>query len=91
MWVGVLGPVEVRDGPRAVPVRGALRTSLLAALLCRAPGVVFRRDLLLRELWGSSWATSAHSLEVHVASLRSKSGAPELIETVRGVGYRLAS
>lgn len=76
---------------REQPLPLSRREFDLLEMLSRAPGVVFRRDLLLRELWGSSWATSAHSLEVHVASLRAKAGAPDLIETVRGVGYRLAS
>jgi DNA-binding response OmpR family regulator len=62
----------------------------LLELLARAPGVVFTRDQILRELWGSGWATAGRSLEVHVASLRSKLGDRGLVETVRGVGYRVA-
>lgn len=62
----------------------------LLELLARAPGVVFTRDQILRELWGSAWPTAGRSLEVHVASLRSKLGDRRLVETVRGVGYRAA-
>jgi len=57
------------------------------ALLARRPGVVFRREQILAEVWGS--AGSPHTLDVHVASLRAKTGVPGLVETLRGVGYRL--
>jgi DNA-binding response OmpR family regulator len=40
------------------------------------------------DVWQSTWSRQ-HTLEVHVASLRAKLGRPELVETVRGVGYRL--
>lgn len=61
----------------------------LLALLCRDPGVVFRRDQIISEVWHSMWDGMYRSLEVHVASVRSKTGDPGLIQTVRGVGYRL--
>jgi DNA-binding response OmpR family regulator len=57
------------------------------ALLARRPGVVFRREQILAEVWGA--AGSPHTLDVHVASLRAKTGVPGLVENVRGVGYRL--
>lgn len=63
----------------------------LVALLCRQPGVVFRREQILSEVWQSSWSGGARTLEVHVASIRSKTGCATLIETVRGVGYRLGA
>jgi DNA-binding response OmpR family regulator len=59
------------------------------ALLARRPGVVFRREQILAEVWGA--AGSPHTLDVHVASLRAKAGVPGLVETVRGVGYRLGA
>ena len=62
----------------------------LLELLARAPGVVFTREQILRELWGSAWQTAGRSLEVHVASLRAKLGERGLVETVRGIGYRLS-
>jgi DNA-binding response OmpR family regulator len=60
----------------------------LLALLARAPGVVFRHDQILSEVWQSAHHGSHRTLEVHVASVRAKT-VPEVIETVRGVGYRL--
>ncbi|WP_042374147.1 response regulator transcription factor [Streptacidiphilus neutrinimicus] len=62
----------------------------LLALLAQSPGVVFRREQIISEVWRSSWDGTARSLEVHVASLRRKLGLPGLIETVRGIGYKLA-
>jgi DNA-binding response OmpR family regulator len=61
----------------------------LLALLARRPGIVFRREQILAEVWGASASRAGgHSLEVHVASVRAKTGVPGVIETVRGVGYR---
>ena len=59
------------------------------ALLARSPGVVFRREQILASVWGASG--TPHTLDVHVASLRAKTGVPGLVETVRGVGYRLGT
>lgn len=59
-------------------------------LVCLAadPGAVCGRDQLIRDVWDENWWGSTKTLDVHVASLRKKL-APELIETVRSVGYRL--
>ncbi len=54
------------------------------------PGAVRTRDQILRTVWDEHWWGSSKTLDVHVASLRRKLGDPGLIETVRGVGYRLA-
>ncbi|UGQ13920.1 response regulator transcription factor [Yinghuangia sp. ASG 101] len=64
----------------------------LLALLAGRPGVVFRREQIMSEVWRTSWAGSGRTLEVHVASLRAKLGRlgkPRIVETVRGVGYRM--
>jgi DNA-binding response OmpR family regulator len=61
----------------------------LLALLAREPGVVFRREHILSEVWETRWRGGARTLEVHVASVRAKTGSTTIIETVRGVGYRL--
>jgi len=61
----------------------------LLALLARQPGVVFRREQILSEVWETRWRGNARTLEVHVASVRAKTGSSTIIETVRGVGYRL--
>ena len=61
----------------------------LLALLAREPGVVFRREQIVSEVWQSTWKGCYRTLEVHVAAVRAKTSSPKVIETVRGVGYRL--
>jgi DNA-binding response OmpR family regulator len=46
---------------------------------------------VLTEVWGRSGPAESRSLDVHVATLRTKINRPALIHTVRGVGYRLAA
>ena len=62
----------------------------IVAVLARYPGVVVPRDRIIREVWQTDWHAFSRSLEVHVGSIRRKTGRGELIETVRGVGYRFA-
>jgi DNA-binding response OmpR family regulator len=73
------------------PVQLTRKEFDLLALLAQRPGVVFRREQIISEVWRTSWEGTGRTLEVHVASLRSKLGMPALIETVRGVGYRLVA
>lgn len=61
----------------------------LLALLAQRPGVVFRREQIISEVWQTSWEGTGRTLEVHIASLRGKLRMPALIETVRGVGYKI--
>jgi two-component system, OmpR family, response regulator RegX3 len=61
----------------------------LLVYLARDPGAVFTRKQLIRDVWDQNWWGSTKTLDVHIASLRKKLS-PELIETVRGVGFRLA-
>jgi two-component system catabolic regulation response regulator CreB len=66
--------------------------NLLAAFL-KAPGRVFERSQLLDAVWGSDVVVGDRTVDVHVKALRRKleeaGGDPKLLETVRGVGYRL--
>ncbi|WP_327294894.1 MULTISPECIES: response regulator transcription factor [unclassified Streptomyces] len=89
-----VGPVEIQLPTRRVSVEGSeiqltRKEFDLLALLAQRPGVVFRREQIISEVWQTSWEGTGRTLEVHVASLRSKLHLPALIETVRGVGYRL--
>ncbi|MEU7064207.1 response regulator transcription factor [Streptomyces sp. NPDC051578] len=91
-----LGPVAIELPTRRVTVDGAdvpltRKEFDLLALLAQRPGVVFRREQIISEVWRTSWEGTGRTLEVHVASLRSKLRMPALIETVRGVGYRLVA
>ncbi|GAA1901587.1 response regulator transcription factor [Streptantibioticus ferralitis] len=89
-----LGPIAIELPTRQVEVDGEVvqltrKEFDLLALLAQRPGVVFRREQIISEVWRTNWEGTGRTLEVHVASLRSKLGLPALIETVRGVGYRL--
>jgi DNA-binding response OmpR family regulator len=89
------GELRIDPATRQVTVAGREVTLTrkefdLLALLAQQPGVVFRREQIISEVWRTSWEGTGRTLEVHVASLRAKLGLPALIETVRGVGYRLA-
>lgn len=63
----------------------------IVAVLARHPGVAVPKDRLIREVWNTDWRGFTHSLEVHVGAIRRKAGKRRIIETVRGVGYRLVS
>ncbi|MER7169138.1 response regulator transcription factor [Micromonospora sp. NPDC000207] len=60
----------------------------LLVALARQAGSVVPRDRLQLDVWQTTWATR-HNLDVHVAALRGKLDDAGLVETVRGVGYRL--
>ncbi|MEU6352542.1 response regulator transcription factor [Streptomyces sp. NPDC047072] len=92
----VLGGVRIELPTRQVTVDGTAvqltrKEFDLLALLAQRPGVVFRREQIISEVWRTSWEGTGRTLEVHVASLRAKLRMPALIETVRGVGYRLVA
>jgi two-component system phosphate regulon response regulator PhoB len=62
--------------------------NLLHALMER-PGRVLTREQLLDRVWGSDVAVTLRTIDTHVKRLREKLGpAGELIDTIRGVGYR---
>jgi DNA-binding response OmpR family regulator len=83
---------------RTVGVRGApveltyVEFELLRTLAAR-PGRVFSRQALLEALWGDYAYREPRTIDVHIRHLREKLEVdphePELIQTVRGVGYRL--
>jgi DNA-binding response OmpR family regulator len=55
---------------------------------------VFTRRQLVDRLWGPDWFGDEHTIDMHVSRLRGKLGddvrAPRFIQTVRGVGFRIA-
>lgn len=54
------------------------------------PGIVFTRDQLLTDIWGMDYDGETRTVDVHIRTLRQKLDIyGELIETVRGVGYRM--
>jgi DNA-binding response OmpR family regulator len=80
--------VEVRDQT----VRLTYVEFEILAALARAPGRVFTRTMLLERVWGDSAYRDPRTIDVHIRHLREKLESepkqPELILTVRGVGYR---
>ena len=89
------GEVQIDLVARQVFVEGGLidltrKEFDIVAVLARYPGVAVPKERLIREVWNTDWRGFGHSLEVHVGAIRRKTGDRRLIETVRGVGYRLA-
>jgi DNA-binding response OmpR family regulator len=66
----------------------------LLACLLEAPGRVFTRPQLIDRIWGEDFAITDRTVDSHVKALRRKvadaGGDPGLVETVRGVGYRVS-
>ena len=92
-----LGPVAINVETYQVTAGGrtldlTFKEFELLRFLAEHPGRVFSRAKLLQEVWGYDFYGGTRTVDVHVRRLRSKLG-PEreqLIETVRGVGYRAA-
>lgn len=59
----------------------------LLALFVENPGRVFSREELLNKVWGYERTPSTRTVDTHVVQLRTKLR-PELIESLRGIGYR---
>jgi two-component system catabolic regulation response regulator CreB len=95
---GAAIPLAVEDATRRAFVLGneleltRVEFDLLACLL-GAPGRVFTRAQLIDRVWGDGFAITDRTIDSHVKSLRRKvaetGGHPAMIETVRGVGYRV--
>lgn len=91
-----VGGIELSPSRRTVRVEGqelklTLREFDLLEYLMRKPGVVFTRESLLQSVWGWDFDGGSRTVDVHVQTLRQKLGDhADRIETVRGVGYRLA-
>jgi DNA-binding response OmpR family regulator len=71
------------------PVNLTRKEFQVLALLASSGGAVCTRSRIVAEVWGRSWAGANRTLDVHVATLRTKIGRADLVQTVRGVGYRL--
>jgi DNA-binding response OmpR family regulator len=91
--VMVIGGLAIDLSQRLVELDGRridltyVEFELLRALVAK-PGRVFSRQALLQGLWGDYAYREPRTIDVHIRHLREKLGDPELIQTVRGVGYR---
>lgn len=62
----------------------------LLLLLISNRGIVFTRDMILQKIWDFEFDGESRTVDVHIRTLRTKLGeAGNLIETVRGVGYKI--
>ncbi|MDX6437994.1 MAG: two-component system, OmpR family, response regulator ResD [Gaiellaceae bacterium] len=89
----VLGDVVLTRSAHEVAVAGEAVTLRpqefdLLAYLIQNRGAVLSRDVLLERVWGYDYAGGTRTVDVHVAQLRRKLGRPDLIQTVRGLGYK---
>jgi DNA-binding response OmpR family regulator len=88
-----LADVVVRRDARetlvaGVPVDLTSREFDLLTILLGNPDRVLTREFLLDRVWGLAFPGGTRTVDMHVASLRRKLGRPELVLTVRGVGYK---
>ena len=79
---------EVQENGRLVEL--TLKEFEVLKYLVENKGIVLTRDQLLGHVWGYDFDGETRTVDVHVRTLRQKLGeCGELIETVRGVGYRI--
>jgi len=96
------GPEVIRVGSLALnqstyevavdgmPVELTLKEYQLLLFLMQNPGRVLTRTEVLDHVWGQEYFGGTRTVDVHVRRLRAKTGsAGEMLETVRGAGYRL--
>lgn len=85
-----LDPAEhtvTADGERVILT---LKEFELLRLFLSSPGVVFTRETLLASIWDTEYIGETRTVDMHIRTLRQKLGrCGAMIETVRGVGYRL--
>jgi len=85
----VLEPDEQRATYAGTPLDLSPKEFALVLVLAQSAGHVVSRAALMERIWQTTWVGGSRTLDVHVASLRAKLGRADLIETVRGTGYRL--
>jgi DNA-binding response OmpR family regulator len=91
--VVTLGDIVLTHDSREVTVAGTpveltAKEFKLLAYLGENAGKVVSRETLLDRVWGMTYAGGTRTVDVHVAQLRRKLGRPDLIQTVRGAGYK---
>lgn len=90
-----IGSLYMAPARHIVKVNGdevslTLKEFEMLTLFVENQGVVFTRDQLLTKIWGYAFDGENRTVDVHIRSLRQKlNGAGALIQTVRGIGYKL--
>lgn len=91
------GAISIDERAHTVCVSGrdvqlTLKEYQLLVLLMKNQGAVLTRDVLLENIWGYGSESETRTVDVHIRTLRQKLGdSGALIETVRGVGYRMGA
>lgn len=89
------GEIKISPSRHKVTVKGkevnlTYKEFELLLMLVQNKGIVFTRDQLLSSIWGYAFDGESRTVDVHIRSLRQKlSPCGKLIETVRGIGYRV--
>jgi two-component system, OmpR family, alkaline phosphatase synthesis response regulator PhoP len=92
-----IGPLEIDKEKFVVSIDGKVKVFPrkefeLLYYLANNPGRVFSRELLLKDVWGADVYVVDRTVDVHIRKIREKlESFSELIETVKGVGYRFQS
>ena len=91
----VLGDVELRRGAREASRAGAaldltMKEFDLLACFMEHAGLALSREQLLERVWGLEFPGGTRTVDQHVAQLRAKLDGALTIETLRGIGYKLA-
>jgi two-component system OmpR family response regulator len=87
-----LNPAEHTVTHAGAPVNLTLKEFTLLEYFMSHPNQVINREELLSHLWDFNYESFSNVIDVHVKNLRRKLGSQEgadLLETVRGIGYRL--
>lgn len=90
-----IGPLYLNPDKHIIRVNDnnvslTLKEFQLLCFLVENEGCVMTRDAILQEIWGYEFDGENRTVDVHIRTLRSKLGEAEnLVETVRGIGYRI--
>ena len=91
------GDITVNPGKHRVMVNGenvilTYKEFEMLCMLIESKGLVLSRNKLLESIWGYDFDGETRTIDVHIRSLRSKLGeSGNIIETVRGVGYKIGA
>lgn len=86
-----LNPVTKSAWKKDKELQLTLKEFSLLEYLMRHPNTALTRDDILCNVWDFAFDSFANVVDVHVTNIRKKLGDPSLIETVRGIGYRITS
>ena len=87
-----LNPAEHTAARDGVPLTLTLKEFGLLEYFLRHPNQVVNREDLITHLWDSNYESFSNVVDVHVKNLRQKldrGSYPSILETIRGIGYRL--